>query len=125
MEGGREAQEGKGYVYTHSWFTLLYSRNQRHGKAIVLHLKIKIKKFRGGAVLKNLPCNAGNTGSIPRWRPRIPHAAEQISQHSTITEPVGHKKRPRMPQLGADPAKCIYTYIHKRTYHGQEKLETP
>ena len=41
-------------------------------------------------MVKNLPCNAGNTGSIPRWRPRIPHAAEQISRHTTITEPVGH-----------------------------------
>ena len=76
-------------------------------------------------MVKNLPCNAGNTGSIPHWRPRIPHAAEQISRHTTITEPVGHNKRPRMPRLGPDPAKRIYTYTYKRTCHSQEKLEPP
>ena len=29
--------------------------------------------FPGGPVVKNLPCNAGDRGSIPRQRPNIPH----------------------------------------------------
>ena len=37
-EGG---SEGKGYVYTYSWFTLLYSRNQYN---IVKQLSSNLKK---------------------------------------------------------------------------------
>ena len=38
-------------------------------------------------MVKNLPCNAGDTGSIPRQGTRIPHAMEQLSPHATNTEP--------------------------------------
>ena len=30
-------------------------------------------------MVKNSPCNAGNSGLIPGWGTRIPHAAEQLS----------------------------------------------
>ena len=30
----------------------------------------------GGPVVKNLPCNAGDEGSIPDWGTKIPHAEE-------------------------------------------------
>ena len=33
----------------------------------------------GGPVIKNLPCNAGDAGSIPGWGTKIPHAVEQLS----------------------------------------------
>ena len=36
--------------------------------------------FPGGAVVKNLPCNAGDVGSIPGWETKIPHATEQQNQ---------------------------------------------
>ena len=42
--------------------------------------------FPGGAVVKNLPANAGDTGSSP-GAGRIPHAAEQLSPCATTTEP--------------------------------------
>ena len=32
--------------------------------------------FPGGAVVKNLPCNAWDVGSIPGWVAKIPHATE-------------------------------------------------
>ena len=32
--------------------------------------------------LKNLPSNAGDVGSIPGWRTKIPHAAGQLSLHA-------------------------------------------
>ena len=38
-------------------------------------------------MVKNPPCNAGNTGSIPDWGTKIPHAAEQLSPHTTTFEP--------------------------------------
>ena len=43
--------------------------------------------FPGGAVVKNLPANAGDTGSSPGpGRSHIPHAAEQLIPWATTTE---------------------------------------
>ena len=42
--------------------------------------------FPGGAVVGNLPANAGDTGFEP-WSGRIPHAAEQLGPWATTTEP--------------------------------------
>ena len=55
--------------------------------------------FPGGAVLENLPANAGDTGSSPGLG-RFPHAAEQLGPWATTTEParlepVLRNKRPR------------------------------
>ena len=41
--------------------------------------KISLKDFPGGPVVKNLPTYAGDSGSIPGWRTKIPHAAGQLS----------------------------------------------
>ena len=35
--------------------------------------------FPGGPVVKNLPSNAGDTGSVPDWGPKIPHATGKLS----------------------------------------------
>ena len=43
--------------------------------------------FPGGPVVKNLPCNAGDAGSIPGWGTKIPHTAEQLSLSTATTEP--------------------------------------
>ena len=43
--------------------------------------------FPGGAVVKNPPANAGDTGFEP-WSGKIPHAVEQLSLCATTTEPV-------------------------------------
>ena len=48
------------------------------------------RDFPGGSVLKNPPCSAGNTGSIPGWGTKIPHSAEQLSPHTAITESEHH-----------------------------------
>ena len=44
--------------------------------------------FPGGPVVKNPPCNAGDSHSIPGGGTKIPHAAEQLSPCATATEPV-------------------------------------
>ena len=50
--------------------------------------KISLKRdFPGGAVVKNLPANAGDTASSP-GSGRFPHAVEQLSPCATTTEPV-------------------------------------
>ena len=46
----------------------------------------------GGPVVKKLPCNAGDKGSIPRRWSKISHAAEQLSLRATTTEPACHSK---------------------------------
>ena len=41
-------------------------------------------------MVTNLPCNVGDTGSIPGWGTKIPHAMEHVSKLSprvTTTEP--------------------------------------
>ena len=50
-----------------------------------------IRDFPGGPVVKNLPCNAGDTGLIPGWGNKIPHTAEQLSPHITTTESSGSR----------------------------------
>ena len=42
--------------------------------------------FPGGAVVKNLPPNAGDVGSIPGRGTKIPHAVGQQSPHTATTE---------------------------------------
>ena len=46
--------------------------------------------FPGGPVAENLPCNAGDSGSIPGRETRIPHATEQLSLWAVTTAPVHH-----------------------------------
>ena len=37
------------------------------------------RNFPGGPVIKNPPCNAGDTGLILGWETKISHAEEQLS----------------------------------------------
>lgn len=48
--------------------------------------------FPGGPRIKNPPCNAGDSGSIPGLGTQIPHAAGPLSPHATTT-------RVQAPQL--------------------------
>ena len=51
-------------------------------------LEHKCGDFPGGAVVKNPPANAGDTGSSPDpGRSHSPHVAEQLSPCTTTTEP--------------------------------------
>ena len=64
-----------------------------------------MKGFPGGSVVKNLPANAEDTGSIPAPR-RFPHDMEQPSMGATITEFVpwglySETTEPTCPRAGA------------------------
>ena len=50
-------------------------------------LKGKVTDFPGGPVVKNLPSNAGDTGSIPGQGTRISHAMGKQRLCATATEP--------------------------------------
>ena len=45
-------------------------------------------------MVKNLPCNTGDSGLIPGQRTKVPHAAEQISPHTTTGESTWHNEDP-------------------------------
>ena len=68
---------------------MLFSRLADYSSPIkTLHLG----DFPSDPVVKNLPCDAGDAGSIPSGRVKIPHAAEQLSPHITtrkacVTQP--------------------------------------
>ena len=47
---------------------------------------INLWDFPGGPVVKNLPSNAGDAGSIPGQGTKIPHAAGQLSPRAKATE---------------------------------------
>ena len=42
--------------------------------------------FPCGSVGKESACNAGDLGSVPCWGTKIPHAARQLSLHTTTRE---------------------------------------
>ena len=53
--------------------------------------------FPGGPVVMNLPCNAGNGGSIPGRGTKIPRAVEQLSPRverlcAPTRAPTGHSE---------------------------------
>ena len=59
---------------------LMYLNHQGPAKNA---LKVLLKDFPGGPMVKNLPCNAGDAGFIPGRGTEIPHAVRQLSPCST------------------------------------------
>ena len=56
-------------------------------------LVIKWRDFPGGPVVKNLPSNTGDVGSIPGWGTKIPHATGQPSLHATTKTQCNQKAK--------------------------------
>ena len=66
---------------------------------IQICFKDKCRDFPGGPVVKNPLSNAGDVGSIPGQRTKIPHATEQLSPHTTTIELAHLNKRAHVPQI--------------------------
>ena len=67
-----------------------------------------------GPVNKNSPSNAGESGLIPGWGTKIPHALGQLSRRVTTKEPVycnTQDQRSCVPQLRLNAAKYINKYF--------------
>ena len=62
--------------------------------------------FPGGAVVENLPANAGDAGSEP-WSGKIPHAAEQLGPWAAITEPA-HLEPVLRNKRGRDSERLVH-----------------
>ena len=57
----------------------------------IRNVKVKISSiwdFPGGSLVKNLPCNAGDSGPIPGQGTKIPRVLEKLSSCATMTEPM-------------------------------------
>ena len=68
--------------------------------------KKKIQGFPGSPVVKTLPFNARDEGSIPGQGTKIPQATRQLNLHATATEMAFHNQREaHVPQLRLDTAK--------------------
>ena len=51
-------------------------------------------------MVKNLPCNSGDLGSILGWGTEIPQAMEQLSLYTATSEPMqagAHVPQPESP----------------------------
>ena len=67
----------------------------------IQNIKSRRRDFTAGPVLKNLPCNAGDTGSIPGPGTKIPYATEQLSPCTTTTEPSLYSPRAAIREVTA------------------------
>ena len=54
---------------------------------LMIASKVELGGFPGVPVVKNLPANTGDMGSIPGWGTKIPHAGGQLSLYATPTDP--------------------------------------
>ena len=63
---------------------------------------------------KNLPSSAGDTGSIPGWETKIPHALGRLCPHTATTEPVHRNKDPAQPKT-SKPQKSSHTARKQRS----------
>ena len=77
--------------------------------------------FLGGSVVKNLPSNTGDTGSISGQGTKVPSTVEQLSPCTTSTEPTPQLERSpcnstrfHMPQLRPDAAKSMKKFFFKK-----------
>ena len=75
-----------------------------HDSTYIRHLKQPRDLPRGPAV-KNMTCNAGDPGSIPGQRTKIPHATGQLSLQATQKRSTMMQGRSQEPQLRPNTAK--------------------
>ena len=71
----------------------------------MVDIKLHERDFPSGPVVKNPPCNAGDTGLIPGWGTKVPRALEEWSPHGATTE----AKEPRLERPctpGKDLTRC-------------------
>ena len=77
-------------------FAVPYSGRETAGPA---SLKVTLRDFPDGPVVKNLPCNAGNVGMIPGLGTR--HAAEQPSPLLQLGSPCAAKFLHAVPKTNS------------------------
>ena len=72
--------------YHTKWSKSDRARQISYDITYIWNLKIWYRDFPGGPVVKNPPSHAGEAGSIPCRRTKIPHAAGQLNPRAATTE---------------------------------------
>ena len=78
-------------------------------------------------MVKNLPSNAGDVGSIPGQGTKIPHAAGQLSPHATTTELTHLNVTAHVPQTTESMrfGACATTTERKPICHNEREAHEP
>jgi len=74
-----------------------------HLLSITHHKKDGIRTFPDGPVVKNLPCNSGDSCSIPSWGTKIPYASEQLNPYTSLVAQLGNNPSCNAGDLGLIP----------------------
>ena len=82
--GSRQVAPSDFFTAAHAWGLIQVYWGLNHVHSFKEH---ECRDSPGGPVVKNLPCNASDVGSIPRQGTRIPHAVGQVSPCNAATEP--------------------------------------
>ena len=69
----------KEFPVTPSCWSVSHAWEDEQKGGIVKATEQEARDPPGGPAVKNLPCNAGDAGSISSWVFKIPHASEQLS----------------------------------------------
>ena len=73
--------------------------------------------FPGGPVVKNPPSNAGDTGSIPGRRTKIPHAVGQLSPTLQLLSIWAKTREPECRNYRTHALWCPHATIREKTAH--------
>ena len=86
-----------------SCWSISYAGEDDPKGGIVKATEQEARDFPGGPVVKNLPCNVGDAGSVSSWGSKIPQALEQQGPCATTREFVhpGERFRVLQQRLGA------------------------
>ena len=85
------------------------NRNQRRGTS------------PNGPVVKNLPPNAGDVGSIPGRGTKIPHASGQLSLHTAMK--TYHSAPPPTPQKKTEGSALLTSSTNNRSWIQPQSIE--
>ena len=71
-----------------------------------------LEDFPGGPVVRNLPRNEGDTGVIPGWGTKIPHATEQPLSLHALGSPVTTRESAPQQKILHDATKTRPSQIN-------------
>ena len=107
----------------------VWSKDQQPKNHLGARQKCRIRDFPAGLGVKTLLCNGGDTGLIPGWGTRIPHAAGQSSPcimaaeaHALQQERPGHLKK--KPQTQASLERSLHALQLEKARTPQQRLRT-
>ena len=103
----------RNFPVTPNCWSISYAWEDDQKGGTVKATKQEARDFPDGPVVKNLPCNAGDAGSISSWVYKIPHASGRLSPCAKTRKFVHHGERFRVLQQRLGATKYINKLIKK------------